>query len=197
MARTRILIVDDEDSIRFGMRGFLESRGYGVVDADSCQRARELFQASPPDVAVIDYRLHDGSALDLLRDFRRLEPDVPVIVLTAYGSIDLAVQAIKEGAEQFLTKPIEMPALHAILKRLLDNRRLQRQQRIVVTREQRERIDPLFGESPAIRALAEQVDKVMGSDSPILILGRPAPARACWRSGCIFTAHAPTSPSSI
>ncbi|HIB8625000.1 TPA: sigma-54-dependent transcriptional regulator [Pseudomonas aeruginosa] len=171
MARTRILIVDDEDSIRFGMRGFLESRGYGVVDADSCQRARELFQASPPDVAVIDYRLHDGSALDLLRDFRRLEPDVPVIVLTAYGSIDLAVQAIKEGAEQFLTKPIEMPALHAILKRLLDNRRLQRQQRIVVTREQRERIDPLFGESPAIRALAEQVDKVMGSDSPILILG--------------------------
>ncbi|HHQ2634821.1 TPA: sigma-54-dependent transcriptional regulator [Pseudomonas aeruginosa] len=171
MARTRILIVDDEDSIRFGMRGFLESRGYGVVDADSCQRARELFQASPPDVAVIDYRLHDGSALDLLRDFRRLEPDVPVIVLTAYGSIDLAVQAIKEGAEQFLTKPIEMPALHAILKRLLDNRRLQRQQRVVVTREQRERIDPLFGESPAIRALAEQVDKVMGSDSPILILG--------------------------
>ncbi|HEJ1606962.1 sigma-54-dependent transcriptional regulator [Pseudomonas aeruginosa] len=171
MAKTRILIVDDEDSIRFGMRGFLESRGYGVVDADSCQRARELFQASPPDVAVIDYRLHDGSALDLLRDFRRIEPDVPVIVLTAYGSIDLAVQAIKEGAEQFLTKPIEMPALHAILKRLLDNRRLQRQQRIVVTREQRERIDPLFGESPAIRALAEQVDKVMGSDSPILILG--------------------------
>lgn len=171
MARTRILIVDDEDSIRFGMRGFLESRGYGVVDADSCQRARELFQASPPDVAVIDYRLHDGSALDLLRDFRRIEPDVPVIVLTAYGSIDLAVQAIKEGAEQFLTKPIEMPALHAILKRLLDNRRLQRQQRIVVTREQRERIDPLFGESPAIRVLAEQVDKVMGSDSPILILG--------------------------
>nr|WP_269140522.1 sigma-54 dependent transcriptional regulator [Pseudomonas aeruginosa] len=165
------MIVDDEDSIRFGMRGFLESRGYGVVDADSCQRARELFQASPPDVAVIDYRLHDGSALDLLRDFRRIEPDVPVIVLTAYGSIDLAVQAIKEGAEQFLTKPIEMPALHAILKRLLDNRRLQRQQRIVVTREQRERIDPLFGESPAIRALAEQVDKVMGSDSPILILG--------------------------
>ncbi|HHW2509669.1 TPA: sigma-54-dependent transcriptional regulator [Pseudomonas aeruginosa] len=93
------------------------------------------------------------------------------VELTAYGSIDLAVQAIKEGAEQFLTKPIEMPALHAILKRLLDNRRLQRQQRIVVTREQRERIDPLFGESPAIRALAEQVDKVMGSDSPILILG--------------------------
>ncbi|MDC8636857.1 sigma-54-dependent transcriptional regulator [Xanthomonas hortorum] len=171
MARTRILIVDDEDSIRFGMRDFLESRGYDVIDADSCRRARELFQASSPDVAVIDFRLHDGSAIDLLRDFRQIDPDVPMIVLTAYGSIDLAVQAIKQGAEQFLTKPIEMPALHAIVKRLLTNRRLHRQQQVVSKREQRERVDPLLGDSPAIRMLAEQAGKVMGSDSPILILG--------------------------
>ncbi|WP_274394189.1 sigma-54-dependent transcriptional regulator [Xanthomonas campestris] len=171
MARTRILIVDDEDSIRFGMRDFLESRGYGVVDADSCQRARELFQASPPDVAVIDYRLHDGSAIDLLRDFRQIDADVPMIVLTAYGSIDLAVQAVKEGAEQFLTKPIEMPALHVILKRLLATRRLQRQQQVVATRDRRERVNPLSGDSPAIRDLAEQASKVMHTDSPILILG--------------------------
>ncbi|MEC3890653.1 sigma-54-dependent transcriptional regulator [Xanthomonas campestris] len=171
MARTRILIVDDEDSIRFGMRDFLESRGYGVVDADSCQRARELFQASPPDVAVIDYRLHDGSAIDLLRDFRQIDADVPMIVLTAYGSIDLAVQAVKEGAEQFLTKPIEMPALHLILKRLLATRRLQRQQQVVATRDRRERVNPLSGDSPAIRDLAEQASKVMHTDSPILILG--------------------------
>ncbi|WDJ96070.1 sigma-54-dependent Fis family transcriptional regulator [Xanthomonas campestris pv. incanae] len=153
------------------MRDFLESRGYGVVDADSCQRARELFQASPPDVAVIDYRLHDGSAIDLLRDFRQIDADVPMIVLTAYGSIDLAVQAVKEGAEQFLTKPIEMPALHVILKRLLATRRLQRQQQVVATRDRRERVNPLSGDSPAIRDLAEQASKVMHTDSPILILG--------------------------
>ncbi|BBJ95795.1 sigma-54-dependent Fis family transcriptional regulator [Xanthomonas campestris pv. campestris] len=153
------------------MRDFLESRGYGVVDADSCQRARELFQASPPDVAVIDYRLHDGSAIDLLRDFRQIDADVPMIVLTAYGSIDLAVQAVKEGAEQFLTKPIEMPALHVILKRLLATRRLQRQQQVVATRDRRERVNPLSGGSPAIRDLAEQASKVMHTDSPILILG--------------------------
>lgn len=153
------------------MRDFLESRGYDVIDAESCQRARELFQASSPDVAVIDYRLHDGSAIDLLRDFRQIEPDVPLIVLTAYGSIDLAVQAVKQGAEQFLTKPIEMPALHAIVKRLLANRRLQRQQQVTSKREQRERVNPLLGESPAIRMLAEQASKVMASDSAILILG--------------------------
>lgn len=94
-----------------------------------------------------------------------------MIVLTAYGSIDLAVQAVKEGAEQFLTKPIEMPALHVILKRLLATRRLQRQQQVVATRDRRERVNPLSGGSPAIRDLAEQASKVMHTDSPILILG--------------------------
>ncbi|WP_298013656.1 sigma-54 dependent transcriptional regulator [uncultured Castellaniella sp.] len=171
MARTRILIVDDEDSIRFGMRDFLEARGYSVADADSCQKARELFEASSPDVAIVDYRLHDGSAMELLRDFKQIDPDVPLIVLTAYGSIDLAVQAVKEGAEQFLTKPIEMPALHVILKRILVNRRLQRQQQVVTTRENRERVDPLAGESPAMRDLAAQLHKIAAADSPILILG--------------------------
>lgn len=171
MAKTRILLVDDEDSIRFGMRDYLEARGFSVSDADSCMKARDLFQSSPPDVAVIDYRLHDGSAIDLLRAFRQIDPDVPLVVLTAYGSIDLAVQAVKEGAEQFLTKPIEMPTLYAILKRLLGNRRLQRQQQVVQTREERERVNPLAGNSAAIRALAEQVDRVVGSERPILILG--------------------------
>jgi len=171
LARTRILIVDDEDSIRFGMRDFLEARGYSVADADSCQKARELFEASSPDVAIVDYRLHDGSAMELLRDFKQIDPDVPLIVLTAYGSIDLAVQAVKEGAEQFLTKPIEMPALHVILKRILVNRRLQRQQQVVTTRENRERVDPLAGESPAMRDLAAQLHKIAAADSPILILG--------------------------
>lgn len=171
MSKTRILLVDDEDSIRFGMRAFLEARGFGVVEADSCQQAREVFRTAAPDIAIIDYRLHDGTALDLLRDFREVDPDVPLVVLTAHGSIELAVQAVKEGAEQFLTKPIELPTLLVIVQRLLGNRRLQRQQRASATREARDRVNPLAGDSPAIRALAEQVERLAHTDSPILILG--------------------------
>lgn len=171
MPSKRILIVDDEDSIRFGMHAFLESQGYQVFDADSCQKAKEVFQASTPDAAVIDYRLHDGTAVDLLRVFKQIDPGVPLIVLTAYGSIELAVEAVKEGAEQFLTKPIELSALHAILKRLFANQRLQRQQRAAAARERRERVDPFAGQSPAIRELAEQAAKVRGTSSTVLILG--------------------------
>jgi DNA-binding NtrC family response regulator len=171
LSKNKILIVDDEDSIRLGLRGFLEAHGYAVSEADSCLKARELFQVSRPDVAVIDYRLHDGNALDLLRAFKQADPDVPLIVLTAYGSIELAVQAVKEGAEQFLTKPIELPALHVILQRLLEKRRVQRRQQALSAREQRNLVDPFIGTSAAIRDLREQAGKVLAADSPILILG--------------------------
>ncbi|HLQ86254.1 MAG TPA: sigma 54-interacting transcriptional regulator, partial [Salinisphaeraceae bacterium] len=171
LSKMRILVVDDEDSIRFGMRDFLEGRGYAVLEASSCQEAQAVFEASPPDAAVIDYRLHDGTAMDLLRSFKQLDADVPLVVLTAYGSIELAVQAVKEGAEHFLTKPIELPTLLTILQRLLNNRRLQRQQQAIESREQRDLLDPLAGNSPAIKALARQVKKVLAAESPILILG--------------------------
>lgn len=171
MSSKRILIVDDEDSIRFGVHAYLESQGYRVFEADSCQKAKELFQASTPDAAVIDYRLHDGTALDLLRAFKQIDPGVPLIVLTAHGTIELAVEAVKEGAEQFLTKPIELPALHTILRRLFANQRLQRQQHAVATRESRERVDPFAGQSAAIGRLADHAAKIRGTSSPVLILG--------------------------
>lgn len=171
MAGKHILIVDDEDTIRFGMRAFLEARGFRVTDVDSCEKARQAFQSTPPDIAILDYRLHDGTALDLLGAFKEQDADIPLLVLPAHGSIDLAVQAVKQGADQFLTKPIELPALLTLVLRLLDNRRLRRQHKALASREVRERIDPLAGDSPAICALAEQARKVTGTDSPVLILG--------------------------
>ncbi|MDN5781635.1 MAG: sigma-54 dependent transcriptional regulator [Luteimonas sp.] len=153
------------------MHEFLVARGYRVFEADSCEEAEKVFHAASPDAAVIDYRLHDGTAIDLLRVLKKIDPDVPLIVLTAYGSIELAVQAVKEGAEQFLTKPIELPVLLGILQRLFANRRLQRRQQAVASRENRHRIDPFAGHSAAIRELAKQARKVCAADIPILVLG--------------------------
>jgi DNA-binding NtrC family response regulator len=171
LRRKRILIVDDEASIRFGLRDFLEAQGYDVSEAESCAQAQDLFRASRPDAAIIDYRLNDGNAIDLLAHLKEIDPTVPLIVLTAHGSIDLAVQAVKEGAEHFLTKPIELPALLVILQRLLENRRIRRKQLAGSTRESRERVDPFFGSSKAVRDLAEQAKKILATESPILIQG--------------------------
>jgi DNA-binding NtrC family response regulator len=167
----RILVVDDEPAVRFGLRDFLETHGYEVHEAETCRQALEVFAAVNPDAALIDYRLGDGDALTLLPRLREIDPNVPLIVLTAYGSIDLAVRAIKEGAEQFLTKPIELPALQVVLRRVLEAGRAHRTHLAGSARERRAAVDPFLGTSAAIRALAEQAGKVLETESPILIQG--------------------------
>ena len=171
MSRNRILIVDDEPGVRFGIRDFLELQGYEIDEAENCRDAQDIFRTSRPDVVIADYMLADGTALDLLPRLKEINPDTPLLILTAHGSIDLAVRAIKEGAEQFLTKPLELPALTMILKRLLENQRNFHKQLASKTRQVRRAVDPFIGNSPKIRALAEQPKKLLATESPILILG--------------------------
>ncbi len=171
MSRNRILIVDDEPGLRFGIRDFLELQGYEIDEAESCREAQEIFRTSRPDIVIADYMLPDGTALDLLPRLKEINPDIPLLILTAHGSIDLAVRAIKEGAEQFLTKPLELPALMVILKRLLENQRNRHKQLASRSRQVRRAINPFIGVSSGIRALAEQAKRVLATESPILILG--------------------------
>ena len=85
MARNKILVVDDEGGIRFGIRDFLEAHGYEVDEADDCRVAEEIFRAFQPDAAIVDYVLPDGNALDLLPRLKGIDPGVPLIILTAHG----------------------------------------------------------------------------------------------------------------
>jgi len=164
-------VVDDESGIRFGIRDFLESSGYEVEEADSCQATLEIFQTAQPDAAIIDYLLADGNALELLPRLKGMCPETPLVILTAYGSIDLAVQAIKEGADQFLTKPVELPALRVMLQRLLEEQRNRRKQTASKSRQAHTDIDPFLGTSAAIRQLAQDARTVLASESSILIRG--------------------------
>src|SRR5450755_196008 len=171
VARNRILLVDDDPVIRFGIRSFLESQGMQVTEAESVQRAQEKFRATCPDAAIVDFSLPDGDGLELLEHFKNIDPDLPVIVLTGQGSIEVAVRAIKQGAEQFLTKPVELPALHTLLVRALENKRYRQQSLVNLSKAKRERLDPFLGTSAAIRKLQELARRVVSSDSPILIQG--------------------------
>ncbi len=170
-ARPRVLLVDDDEGICEAVGVFLESKGYEVERQEGCRGAEEAFRISRPDVVLVDYRLPDGTALDLLPSFRASDPTVPLIVLTGHGSIELAVRAIKEGAEQFLTKPVELEALEVVLQRALENRRNRMKQRAGKSRDERSAIDPFLGSSGAIRRLFEQAARVAGTASPVLIEG--------------------------
>ena len=171
MAERRVLIVDDDKDVRFPLRRFLVSRGFEVREAESVALAVESFKTLRPDVAIVDFSLGDGNGLDLLMSLKAIDASVPVILLTGHGTIDLAVQAIKEGAEQFFTKPIELSALEVVIVRALDNQRVRQVQAVGRSSQARQVIDPFLGESPAIKRLGDLARRVASSSVPLLIQG--------------------------
>jgi DNA-binding NtrC family response regulator len=169
--RTTVLLVDDEDAVRFPIARYLAAGGYDVLEADGVAAALEAARRRPPDAALLDFTLPDGDGFDLLRQLRNADPTLPVLILTAHASIDLAVRAMKEGAEQFFAKPVELPALRVVLGRAIENRR--HRQAALATRSQSSRhaLDPFVGRSPAVRRLAEQSARVADATLPVLIRG--------------------------
>jgi DNA-binding NtrC family response regulator len=171
MRNHKVLIVDDEADLRELMRKFLESKGFETVLAANCDIAEQVCRTTRPDIAVLDYSLPDGNALELIPRLRAIDQSIPVIILTGYGSIELAVEAIKLGADQFLTKPAELSALMMLIQRSLENQRNHRKQLVEKTRMHRNALNPFIGNSEPIKKFSELCNKVVATDSPVLILG--------------------------
>jgi DNA-binding NtrC family response regulator len=171
VAAQTILVIDDDAGIRVSLRRFFTGKGFQVHEAESLASAREVFASARPDAVILDYLLPDGNALELLPRLRELDPEVPIVLLTAHGSIDLAVRAIKEGAENFLTKPVELEALWVVVERLLQSSRDHQQQQAGKARQVRKRPDPFLGSSRAIRQLRDTTRRLVDAESPVLIQG--------------------------
>jgi DNA-binding NtrC family response regulator len=167
--RSSVLLVEDEPLIRSSLSRFLRKRDIEVVAVANCAEAERAVASSRPDLALVDFELPDGTALRLLPPFR--DAGIPVLVLTGNGSIERAVSAVKEGAEQFLTKPVELEALFNVIERTLENERNRHKQLASDSGETRHSIDPFLGDSPAILRLREDATRLASADSPVLIQG--------------------------
>ena len=186
--RNRILVVDDDVAIRFGISQFLRAKGFDVAESGSCTGAVDHARRIPPDVAILDFALPDGNAFDVIPEIKSAAPTCAIIVLTGHGSVDLAVKTLQLGADHFLTKPVELPALQVLIERLVENQRNRQKTEAAGTRSLNEYLDPFIGTSAAIRHLAEQVEKVRDAEVPILIEGETGTGKgilAAWmhRSG--------------
>ena len=115
MSERRLLIVDDEESFRKITARELERTGYAVSAAANLGQAREALAAGSFHVVLLDVRMPDGGGLDLLPEIRESFPGTDVVMLTAYGTVQEAIQAMKEGAHDFLTKPCKLAELEAVL----------------------------------------------------------------------------------
>jgi DNA-binding NtrC family response regulator len=167
----KLLVVDDDPHVCNGMSEALRSEGYQVRTAGSVSEALGIAGNEPLDAALVDHGLPDGSALDFLQRLRGRGDTTPVLVFSGTGTCELAVAAIKAGADDFLSKPVRSPVLLEMLERLLARRRAQGTLAAPGRSRVTGRFDPFIGTSAAIRNLSQLAHAVLHSQAPVLILG--------------------------
>ena len=167
-----ILLVEDKDSLRRVMRLTLEHAGYGVTEAADARSALNEISTARHSLVLTDLRMPNGSGLDVLRAARAADADVPVIVMTAFGSIDEAVQAMKDGAHDFLQKPVDSNHLLLLVERALEQARL-RTENILLREEWSKRygFPKILGESEVIKRAVADTQRVAQTEATVLLLG--------------------------
>src|SRR5262252_6505889 len=165
--KRRILVVDDDPGIRASLGVLLQSWGFETVQASSATEATRLVERHDPDIVITDLVMPESSGLDLLRKLKAGDPHRPVLLITAQGSIDVAVEAMKQGARDFLTKPLtDLPKLKALLddaERELDMRRKAKR---LAARIEEDGDRDFVGTSKAIREVYQLVESVAQRDVP-------------------------------
>jgi DNA-binding NtrC family response regulator len=167
-----ILLVEDKDSLRTMLRLAIEGQGHAVIEAINQKEAITALHRDRPSVVLTDLRLPDGDGFAVLRAAKELDAELPVIVMTAYGSIQDAVAAMKEGALDFLAKPIDPDHLLLLIERALAQRRMMTE--YVLLKEElaaRRGAPQIIGEAPALKRVIGQLQRAAGTDTTVLLEG--------------------------
>jgi DNA-binding NtrC family response regulator len=167
-----ILLVEDKPELRAMLRKALERAGYAVEEAPDGTSAIEKVRARRYQLVLSDLKLPGNSGLDVLREARRAEPTLPVILVTAYGSVEEAVTAMKEGAFDFIQKPVDLDHLKLLLERAAKQQELLREN--LLLREEyavRYGFPQIVGEHPAMKDASQMTQRVAATDSTVLLLG--------------------------
>jgi DNA-binding NtrC family response regulator len=165
----RVMVVDDEPAVRVGFRAYLSRVGYDVVEADSLARARQALVRSSLDAVLLDVRLPDGNGLDWIAELRDVHPGLVIVVMTGHGDVPIAVEAMRRGADQFITKPVNMAEVDAFLRTSLEGQVTRRSPAHRRTPPPRPQL--FFGNSPAAQRLRELSALAAQNESAVLLQG--------------------------
>jgi DNA-binding NtrC family response regulator len=166
-----ILVVDDEKLIRWSVSERLQRDGYQVLSADSGEQALEVIAATPPDVMLLDVKLPGIDGVQTLRQALGLHPELTVLMMSAHSTVDVAVEAMKHGAIDFLVKPFPLTALDAAVARALSSSRTRRQIAVLsADRRQPSALDAIVGGSSSMEQLRLMIGRLAGSDTTTVLI---------------------------
>ncbi len=168
-----ILIIDDEKLIRWSLEKDLSKLGFVVYEAENCRRAMSILKDSDPDLIILDQNLPDGTGIEMLQNINESKSGTPVIMLTAVDKSDVAVQAMKLGAHDYITKPINFEELQIVIEKSLEDTRLKRQLAHLLKAQQKKNgFSGMIGSSPPMLHVYEKITKIAASNgTTVLITG--------------------------
>ncbi len=167
-----LLIVDDERQIREACREIAQSLGFSAIVADSAEHAYRLLETQNVDVALLDLRLPGAGGLDALRRIKERRPEAIVVVVTGYGTVQSAVQAMKHGAYDYVTKPFSLDELKLLLERVASHLKLKSENRMLREKvKSKQGFGGIVGRAPEMEKLYRIIAKAANSAHPVLILG--------------------------
>lgn len=169
--KEQVLVIDDEESIRFGLTRLLQQAGYSCVTAGSAAEGFQAFATHSPAVVLLDLRLPDMQGIDFMRKLKETDRYVSIIIMTAYGTIETAVNALKSGAENFLTKPIDPDGLLVLLRKTMEINEIKRRSDYLQIQDKARAADYYIGRSEKLRKIHDIVKLLSQNDTTVLILG--------------------------
>ncbi len=195
---TSVLIIDDEAVLAKNIASYLGKSGHTVRVALTGAEGLDSFSLSPPDIVVLDYRLPDTDGIELIRKIRTLDAQVPILMITGHGSIELAVEAMKAGANDLLTKPVPLSDLRQRIGAFSQRQREAGRLRYYEAKE-RSREHALVGNSPVMEALRERIARIAditGGDRlpPVLITGETGVGKELVARACHFESERASQP---
>ncbi len=168
-----MLIVDDEKLIRWSLKQELSKEGFSILEAEDVAEGLSLFRQHDPDLMILDQKLPDGTGIDMLQQIKTGENIIPVIMLTAYDKSDIAVQAMKLGAFDYVTKPVNMEELKIVIEKALESTRLKRQVAHYMKEQERQNgFCGMVGSSAEMKRVFSQIARIAeSSGTTVLITG--------------------------
>ena len=167
----RLLLVDDEPNVRYSITRQLQSDTLQVETAETGRQGLALARQAGPDAVILDVRLTDMSGIEVFDQLRALDPRLPVIIITAYAATDIAIEATKRGAFEFLLKPVDVHQLREVVQRALELSRFRHVPAVFGDEESAADAERIVGRSPAMQEVYKAIGRVAPRDVTVLILG--------------------------